>query len=137
MYGVGNTADIGLRIYGKDLKELFTNAAEGLFDIIVERDKIKFTGTRPIRIKLESSNLEELLVSWLSELLFLFSVDSYFFERYQIEEINKASINALAFGQKLKISPEFFKVEVKAVTFHNLSVKKTGSNWQAEVIFDV
>ncbi|MBU3933351.1 MAG: archease, partial [Candidatus Omnitrophica bacterium] len=38
---IDHTADIGLRAYGKDLKQLFTNAAYGMFDILADLKKVR------------------------------------------------------------------------------------------------
>ena len=64
-----HTADIGLRAKGKDLKQLFINAAYGMFDIMADLDNVE--SKKEIIFKLKAPNVEELFLSWLSELLFL------------------------------------------------------------------
>ena len=38
---IDHTADMGIKVYGKNLLALFLNAAEAMFDIIVETTKKK------------------------------------------------------------------------------------------------
>jgi SHS2 domain-containing protein len=63
---VEHTADRALRIYGRDLAELFTNAALGMNSLMqptaAERTSIAK------EIALEAIDAESLLVAWLSEL---------------------------------------------------------------------
>jgi len=66
---IEHTADIGIKAFGKTLSETFENAAKGMFDIITDKSEIESTGQ--YEIKLDAPELEQLLVDWLSELLFL------------------------------------------------------------------
>jgi SHS2 domain-containing protein len=71
---IEHTADIGIRVKGKDLKELFKNAASAMFDIIAEKKpqatSHRLQATRII-VKQRADNLEELFINWLNELLSL------------------------------------------------------------------
>jgi len=58
-----HTADIGIRAYGKDLKELFANAAFAMFDTIADLEGLKAVVTQNFELKAE--NKEELLVAFL------------------------------------------------------------------------
>ncbi len=62
-----HTADIGIRVFGKDLKELFTNAAYGMFDVIADLEGIDAGIEETVEVAADS--YEELLVAWLDELL--------------------------------------------------------------------
>ena len=66
---IDHTADIGLKAYGKTLSEAYENAAKGMFDIITDSSEIESVGQYDIR--LEAPDLGQLLVDFLSELLFL------------------------------------------------------------------
>ena len=67
---IPHTADIGVRVYGADLKELFKNAAFSMFDIIADLEGIK--GSVTVDVDLKADSPEELLVNWLDELLYNF-----------------------------------------------------------------
>jgi SHS2 domain-containing protein len=78
---IEHTADIGIRVKGGDLKELFKNSALAMFDIIAEkktenRSPCLLAGESQVKrlvIGQKADNLEELLVNWLNELLSLSS----------------------------------------------------------------
>lgn len=133
-----HTADIGIRAFGKTLKELFANAAAAMFEIIAakkqkaESRKLK---AEKFEIIKQADSLENLLVEWLDELLFLFATKNIVFEKFEIKELNEKYIKALAFG--LLATNFDINTEVKAVTYHMLEVKKNRNNWQAQVILDV
>ncbi len=64
-----HTADLGLRIKGDDLADLFRTAAAGLFDVIVaNRDQVQVVETEPVFLEAEST--EDMLIRWLNELIF-------------------------------------------------------------------
>ena len=65
-----HTADLTVRIYGPDIVHLFENACGSLNDLFLD---IKFTGgSTSLRITVEGEDLEDLMVRWLSEILYLF-----------------------------------------------------------------
>jgi SHS2 domain-containing protein len=135
---IEHTADIRIRVKGKDLKELFKNSALAVFDIIAQTKsgvRGQGSGVKNITIKQKADNLEELFVNWLNELLSLSSVEELIFSDFQIAEIGENNLEAIAIGN----STANYRVntEIKAATYHQLGIKKIPSGWQAEVIFDV
>ncbi|HIG99105.1 MAG TPA: archease, partial [Thermoplasmata archaeon] len=66
---VEHTADVGIKAFGKTVAEAFEHAARGMFDIITDESPIDPVGQYDI--ELEAPDREQLLVDWLSKLLFL------------------------------------------------------------------
>ena len=132
---IEHTADVGLRIWGGTLKELFINAGCGLFELIAEPGKIEEKDS--VDFKLKAEGKEELLVRWLSELHFKFEVDSLLFRRFRISEISEKFLSAAAYGEKFDSEKHELKTEIKGVTYHGLKVEQNQDGWLAEVIFDV
>ncbi|GAG16189.1 unnamed protein product, partial [marine sediment metagenome] len=48
---IDHTADIGIKTYGKDLKELFVNAAYGMFDILADLKNVRAKEQLAIKLK--------------------------------------------------------------------------------------
>jgi len=71
---IEHTADVGVKAYGKTLSEAFENAAKAMFDIITDTSEVESTGQ--YNIELKASDLEQLLVDFLSELLYLHSANN-------------------------------------------------------------
>ncbi len=132
---IEHTADIGIRVKGSDLKELFRNAAAAMFDIIAEKKEPEIKKQAEIKIKQKADNLEELFVNWLNELLSLSATKELIFSGFQINKVDKNTLQAVAMGEDIKN----YKVntEIKAATYHELKLEKSSGGWQAEVIFDV
>lgn len=136
-----HTADIGIRAYGETLPRLFVNAATGMFSLIIGGQalapkKIKAPYLKR-KIVCEAPDVEALLIFWLSDLLYLYSTDEILFQDYDIQELTQKKIKAVCFGPNVHAVAEP-KREIKAVTFHQASVKKNKQGlWESTVIFDI
>jgi len=130
-----HTADIGIRVKSFDLAGLFKNAGLAITGISAEKQKNQYPEKHKIVITQKADNLEELFVNWLNELLSTSAVEALIFEDIKINQINEKFIDAVAIGSDIRN----YKVntEIKAATYHQLKVQKSGFLWQAEVIFDV
>ena len=131
---IDHTADVALKIYGKDLKELFINAARGLFSFIVDINTV--TSKDRIIIKLSADDVEELLVTWLNEFIFHFSAREFIPKEFNILKIDTTILEAEISGEWLDPKKHKILTEIKAATYHELKVSKIEQGWQARVIFD-
>ncbi len=132
---IDHTADIGIRVKGGSLKDLFRNAGLAIFQIIAEKKKIKNTKPHNLAIVQEADNLEELLINWLNELISLSSAKGLIFEDLRIKKINQKRLEAVAVASN--INNYKVNTEIKAATYHQLKIAKKAGGWQAEVILDV
>ena len=130
---IEHTADIGLKAYGKDLSEAFKNAAIGMFDIITDNSSIDDVGQYDIDLK--AQDLGQLLVDWLSELLFLNSAKNLVFGNFDIT-ITDSSLSAHVFGEEFDSNKHKKGVEIKAVTYHMLEVHNK-KPYSVQILFDV
>jgi len=130
-----HTADIGIVASGRDLPEAFGNAAYAMFDILTDTDKIREMDRFDLRVS--ASNIEELLVTWLDELLYRYETERLICKRFVIDDMDDVSLRATVFGEKLDPARHEVKLEIKSVTYHQLKVEKTDDGWRAQVIFDV
>lgn len=130
-----HTADIGVRAYGRTIKELFENAAFAMFDIIADLEGLKDSVVETLEV--EASNYEELLVAFLDELLYRFYTKWFIFFKFEIEELTETRIKAKAFGRPVGENRNRLKTEIKAATYHNLKIEKTGEGYKVEIIFDI
>lgn len=132
---IDHTADVAIKAYGKTLSEAFENAAKGMFDIITDSSEIENIGQYDI--ELEADNLEELLVDWLSELLFLNSANNLVFGFFKVDlDEKKNKLSAKVFGEKFNISKHKAGAEIKAVTYHMLEVKSK-KPYHVQILFDI
>lgn len=128
---IEHTADRAFRVRGRDLKELFANAAEALLRIEGRRKTAALSRER--RVEIEGFDRETLLVNWLNEILYLGETRRETYTGVEIQEVSdhrlRATLKAEPGGRRRRL--------VKAVTFHGLRVRKTRQGLEAEVIVDV
>jgi len=140
---INHTADMGIRAYGKDLAELFKNAAYGMASLITDLEKVSPRHSEDI--SLYAGNSEELLVSWLNEILYLFASKNMLFSKFEVLEIDEKHLRAKVFGEEFDTKRHVIETEFKAATYHGLRIsERKGANsplpegvLQAEVIFDI
>jgi SHS2 domain-containing protein len=130
-----HTADLGIKVWGPSLNELFINAASAMYELIADTSTV--ISTESIEIKLEAQDKDELLRNWLSELLYYFNVKEMLLKEFSIESLNEKRISSLVKGEKIDLSRHELKREIKAVTFHGLMIKKETDRLQTDIIFDV
>lgn len=132
-----HTSDIGIRVYGKDLKELFENAAFGMFDVIADLEGIRTSISQDVKIEIRGKTAEELLVAWLDELLYRFCTKDIIYSKFEIGELSENKLRAKVFGRLVSANRNRLKIEVKAVTYSGLKIEKADSGYRVEIIFDV
>lgn len=139
---VEHTADIGIKVWGRNIKELFEEAAKGMIAQIYDHTLVREKEKRDINLEAES--IDELLLQWLKEILFLIESEGLLFCRFQIEKDNfsirkakTAQIQASLHGERKDPARHDICIEIKAVTRHGLYVKKNGPWWEGNILFDV
>jgi len=130
-----HTADIGLIVYGEDLKTLFENAGEAFFHLITDLKKVRRRVEK--RIEIKGENLERLMVDWLSELLYLHDVENLLFKGFKVESVGEGGLKARVKGEPFQEGVHVIKTGVKAVTYHQIEVRKKNGRWRAQIIFDL
>jgi SHS2 domain-containing protein len=132
---IDHTADIGIVVRAKTLKELFRKSAMAFYDITADLNGIKAGRMVPLNIK--GTGIEDLMINWLSELLFLFSTENWLSRNVDIVKIDEKMLKAELFGEIFDPCRHRIYTEIKAVTYHKFQVEKKGGWWAARVIFDI
>ena len=133
---IEHTADVGIKAFGGSLSDCFANAAKGMFDIITDKSAVGSVGQYDIT--LTAPDIEQLLVDWLSELLFIHSAENIVFGSFNVAVNEKAhSLHAEVFGEPYNNQKHGYGVEVKAVTYHMLKIEKSPAGYVGQVIFDI
>ena len=162
-------ADAGFVAKGATLEECFAAAGDALCDFGWEVEQV--APREAIEIRARAATLEDLLFSWLSEILYLNDAEQWLFRRFEVRKVRAIGpvagttglsdgrksglqenapgpaapaagdaeweIVATAHGEKFDQARHHARTYIKAVTYHQLSVKQTESGWQATVYIDV
>lgn len=126
-------ADIGIIGKGKTIEEAFEQAAQAMFNIMVDIKKVK--PKEKIIIKADAEQLEQLFIEFLNELLAQKDIKEMVFSKFKVK-INKLKVIAEAYGEKLQ-DKHNLKTEVKAATYSALKVEKDKNNYVVRCIVDV
>lgn len=132
---IEHTGDVGIKVYGSSLSDIFINAAAGMFEVLLETKKSEVTLADEIEVT--GDNHEELLVNWLSELNYIFITENKVFSKFEISRITATELVGVALGEKFNPYNHIVKTEIKAVTYHEIYIKQLASRWEAQVIFDI
>jgi len=132
---IEHTADIGIEVEADNLADLFAGAAEGMYSIIIAPGVVSPAVSRSIT--LEANDLEELMFEWLNELLYLLDAKELLLSMFEIARIERFHMEATVFGEKIDQGRHRLLGEIKAATYHQMTVERRDDSWFARIIFDV
>lgn len=128
---IEHTADVSIRVRGSDLEALFVNAALGMATLMTDVKEIEPNIQR--QLSLEEFDVETLMVSWLSELLWFNEESGAVFVRFEITRLTPTHLEATVWGGPAASQWK----HIKAVTFHDLDIKLSEQGYEVTVVFDV
>jgi len=127
---IEHMADLAIRAYGQDMRELFANAAYAMLTLMAE----------PLpepacerEVELEAMDFEGLLVNWLNELIYLHEVEGETYYDFAIESLSPTRLKAHVTGGPTKNKTK----AIKAATFHDLAIEEAPNGLVATIVFDV
>lgn len=117
--------DAIIEAYGETLEEAFENAAKGVNDTMIDLNAVK--PDREIEITAEGHDLYSLLFDWLDKVMLLLVADGIAMSEFSVkikQNNNNYSLEGVAKGEKLDLNRHHYKVEIKAVTYHEMEIKQ-------------
>lgn len=130
-----HTADTGIEVWAQSLPELFERAAWGLFALLTDPETV--TPQQEVSFNLEASDVQALLVRWLSELNYYHITRRWVFSRFEVQRFNEQHLHAQAWGEPIDPARHTIYTEVKAITYHGLTLRRQDGQWYARIIFDL
>ena len=132
---LNHTADLAVRIRGDDLPDLFENSGRSLIHLMLGRELPCEGSTLEIRLK--AQDLGDLMVRWLSEILYLLEGEHLVVTAVKIKAVTPSLL--LASVRTVPFDPERHEIlsEIKAVTYHQIEVTQKAGHWEARVVMDV
>lgn len=126
-----HTADMQMHVWDAQKSGLFTHALAGMNMIMGFSCKNQ---TIQEKIVVQASSFENLFVDVLSEILTLQAINHTVYSVISIVEMSEAMLSATLHGC---VARPGIGVEIKAVTYHNISVYYKENAWHAIVTFDI
>lgn len=141
-------ADVGFEVRARTLPEIFAGAALALCDYGWDLSTVR--PRRSLTLRARAATLEDLLYSWLAEILFLTDAESWVFRKFQVERVEQSPAPAHgaaaqqlwevvgeARGEEFNKKRHRSRTYIKAVTYHQLSVQQSPAGCRATVFLDV
>jgi SHS2 domain-containing protein len=125
-------ADVGIESYGRDQAELFANTAHALFSLITDPEMVAARETRHIALQ----NGDELLVIFLNELIYLWDTERFIPCAYSMT-VEEGRLEAKITGEVFDPCKHPVYREVKAATYHKVSIRRKGEQLEATVFLDI
>jgi SHS2 domain-containing protein len=129
----GPTSDVMYEAYGKNLKEIFENAALGLLSVICDIKKVKPKEKEEFLMK--GTNAEELLINWLQGVIAVVDVEQKFYSKVEVLEVDENHVKAALYGEPM--TPKLGKTVVKAVTYYKFKLEQNKKGFKATVSLDI
>ena len=134
-----HTADGKFQAFGRTVEEAFGNAALATASLMWDWKKVGADISYPVRI--QGKDLEQLLVKFLSEIIYLVETEAFLLGAVEELSIRKRSdvysLKARFLGDDLSKNYEVYGV-VKAVTYNEMKIEKTeGCGFLVQVVVDM
>jgi len=113
------------------------NAAEALFDVMIENKTGEESKKGQKKIIVEGTDVSDLLINFLRELLYLFNGEQFITDHFEIIKFSNKALQARLTGESFNSNKHLIKTEIKAVTYSGLTVERVKAGWRARIIFDV
>ncbi len=131
-----HTADIAVLVRAPTLPGLYDAATRALFDVILDVRTVEPRDLSRVEIA-DAEDAEDLLVRYLSELLFLHDARDWLFRGARVEAMGAHSLIAHAAGERFDPARHRIERQVKAVTYHAVLLSEDRDGWSARFVVDL
>ena len=118
--------DAIVEAYGCSLDEAFENSAKGLVNTMIDLEQI--TPAQEYEIVAKGYDVKSLLYDWLEKVMLGLLIDNIALSDFKVK-ISKNNGNyflkGIAKGEVLDLKKHHYKIEIKAVTYHEMEIKQT------------
>ncbi|NPB08354.1 MAG: archease [Aquificae bacterium] len=128
------TADAGIRLKAKDLRELFCKAILATFNEITDIEKVEPKEEYEVEA---SGELPFLLADIINEALVLHESKKFVARECEVLELGENRVRVKLRGEPFNPDKHPPKLVIKAATYHRLRVERKNGSYEAEVIFDI
>ncbi len=131
-------ADFAFEVVGDDLADILQGAAVALAAVMLNIDHLRTGQSR--EFALAEDTKEDLLHSWLDELIYVKEIQGVIFKEFDItvkESPEGFTLQATGWGEEIDPERHELGVDVKAVTYHMFQIWQEGDSYHARVVLDI
>jgi len=130
-----HTADVGVRVYAPSLAGLVVPATQGLYGVIGEL--AKSANGEPMVVEIAGRDPALLLRDYLTELLVLFESRHRCIADIEVLRFDESGLSVRGSSVGIDLDQSVFFREVKAITYHDLEIKRIRGGFEAAFILDI
>lgn len=132
-----HTADVYVRAWGRSLEDVFREAANALYEVMTDPSRVECRDSR--KVVVEGFDLENLLVRWLEELLYLFDSEGFLGGKVSVRDVDTKGLKleAVVCGETYDPEKHESRTHVKAATYSQLKFWKECGLWYVEFVLDI
>lgn len=130
-----HTGDVGIEVYGDTLEALFEHAGDAFTDVVTDPGTVR--EVTETQLTVHAPDVEQLLVEWLTELIYRLDAHEQLFRRYVVRSMDDRRLTATAWGESYDPDRHPLRTTVKGATYHQLEVRRLDGGWTGRVIFDL
>jgi len=135
--------DAIIEAYGSTLEEAFENAAMALCDTMIDLKSV--LPKNQFKFSAKGNDLYSLLFDWLDQVMLLLVADRIAMSQFsvKIKQHNNNnggggySLEGIARGEPLDLDRHHYKVEIKAVTYHEMEIRHEKNTFTAKFLLDL
>jgi SHS2 domain-containing protein len=129
--------DAVIEAYGETLEEAFENAAKGVNDTMIDLKTVR--PNKEFKITAKGHDLYSLLFDWLDKVMLLLVADGIVMSEFsvKIKQKNDYSLEGIAKGEQLDLDRHRYKVEIKAVTYHEMEIRQEKKKATVRFLLDL
>jgi SHS2 domain-containing protein len=130
--------DAIIEAYGSTLEEAFENAAKALCDTMIDLKTVR--AEREIKVSAKGNDLYSLLFDWLDKVMLLLVADRIAMSQFSVkikQYDNGYLLESITRGEPLDLDRHHYKVEIKAVTYHEMEIKQVKDMITAKFLLDL
>ncbi|MEM0123646.1 MAG: archease [Conexivisphaerales archaeon] len=126
--------DALLEVKGSTINECFEGAAYAFLSLTYDVKKVNLKVNRSI--ELDGMDLENLLYKWLEKLLILLTAENLAVGKASVS-INGLRLEADVWGERYSRKKHGFKMEVKGITYHLMSIETPSEKCKMRFLADL
>jgi SHS2 domain-containing protein len=128
-------SDLGIEACGTTLAKAFEQCARGLVSIFVDPSTVTIREKRSV--SLTATDPDQLLVKWLEEILYLYDGERFVAKSPLIRSLSDTSLDALLRGERSDPLKHRSRLDVKAITYHQLHIRKGRGRFIVRAFVDI
>ncbi|EJG07236.1 MAG: archease [Methanofollis liminatans] len=126
-------ADVRVRVTADSCDALFAEAARAMFSIMYVACG---EGGIERRVSVSAPDMPQLMVDFLSELIFIAEVDRVVFSSFEVT-VKGTALEAVARGEAFDPDRHRGGMEIKGISYSGLRFFRDGEEFCSEILFDV